>query len=1201
MIDSPALLADLKKQLKMLETDLRARAVEPGLPWADALKLEHARAIERERTALSWSEWSKGEISQAAVAWIIACTFIRFAEDNDLLVGARDSGVPVPLPWIAGSGERGDRAIENQSAFYAAEPSLNSRDWLQKAFGVLAALPAGRGLVDPAHSPVWTAPIGAAAADGLVDFWRRTDSVGALIHDFTDVALDTRFLGDLYQDLSDHAKKTYALLQTPIFVEEFILDHTLTPAVAEFGLDGLKLIDPTCGSGHFLLGAFERLNAAWTVHAPAMEARARVQKALNSIHGVDLNPFAVAIARFRLTVAALQASGDRSFVSAPTFGYRLAVGDSLLRWQASDSFLDIGADTEAETFAYAAEDILDYADMLKPGQYDVVVGNPPYIQVKDKALNQAYRALYPTCSGKYALSVPFMELFFELAKPESERGGAGYVGKITSNSFMKREFGKKLIEQFLSGVYTPRCRVDLTAVIDTAGAYIPGHGTPTVILFGRHRRPLLPTVRAALGVRGEPGQPVDPAQGLVWRDIVDHLDQPGYNGTYTSITDLDRSTLAQHPWSLSGGGTGDLKNVIESSGANKLGQAASEIGIMAVIGEEEAFELPSWSHEESAELSVGEDLRDFSLHSSPRFWPYDSSLKVSESAHNSRWMWPFRKIVSGYLMFGKTREQRGLEWFEYGLLAKPKLRAPLTIAFAFVATHNHFVLDRSERIFGRTAPVIKLAADATEDDHFDLLGILNSSTACFWLKQVSHDKGNGGIGGGIADQAWERFFEFTATKLKEFPLPATLPRETGRAIDAASTEFQAAAPGALFTGGAPDPTGLVAARQTWLALRDRMVFLQEELDWETYRLYGLVEEDLTFSGDTQPLPPEHRAFEIILGREILEGAEHTAWFDRHSRTPITEMPSEWPGEYRALVQRRLDAIAENPSLRLLERPEYKRRWATPSWESQLAAAATTFALDRLEKSELWQDAQGRPVPRSTSQLADILRDDVELRTALEILTDTTHVELQPAIAALLAAESVPPVAAQRYKPSGLIKFREWQQVWEQQRAEDNGQTVSIPVPPKYAPLDFQKSSYWSARGKLDVPKERFISYPGAARATDDSPIYGWAGWDHAAQGLAMSVLVGDMVGSGATAEQLTPLLAGIVELEPWLHQWHSEIDAAYGTSPAAAISGMLAAQLERQGLTRNDVTAWVPSAPTRGRTRVTKAPTTGMNPMEENS
>ncbi|PRC57648.1 hypothetical protein C6A85_32495, partial [Mycobacterium sp. ITM-2017-0098] len=84
-----------------------------------------------------------------------------------------------------------------------------------------------------------------------------------------------------------------------VFVEEFILDQTLTPAVAEFGLEGLKLIDPACGSGHFLLGAFERLDQAWLEAAPGLDAKERVRRAMAAIHGVDINPFAVAIARFR--------------------------------------------------------------------------------------------------------------------------------------------------------------------------------------------------------------------------------------------------------------------------------------------------------------------------------------------------------------------------------------------------------------------------------------------------------------------------------------------------------------------------------------------------------------------------------------------------------------------------------------------------------------------------------------------------------------------------------------------------------------------------------------------------------------------------------------------------------------------------------------------------------------------------------------
>ena len=46
-------------------------------------------------------------------------------------------------------------------------------------------------------------------------------------------------------------------------------------------------------------------------------------------------------------------------------------------------------------------------------------------------------------------------------------------------------------------------------------------------------------------------------------------------------------------------------------------------------------------------------------------------------------------------------------WHE---LYADKLRTPLSIAFAFVATHNHFVLDRGGKVFKQSAPVIKLPA-----------------------------------------------------------------------------------------------------------------------------------------------------------------------------------------------------------------------------------------------------------------------------------------------------------------------------------------------------------------------------------------------------------------------------------------------------------------------------------------------------------
>ena len=129
--------------------------------------------------------------------------------------------------------------------------------------------------------------------------------------------------------MSEKARKKYALLQTPVFVEEFILDRTLTPALDEFGLEKVRLIDPTCGSGHFLLGGFARLFRPVDASARATRSKA-AQKALDGVWGVDINPFAVAIARFRLIVAAVQACGIKRLKQAPGWTIHLATGDSLL-------------------------------------------------------------------------------------------------------------------------------------------------------------------------------------------------------------------------------------------------------------------------------------------------------------------------------------------------------------------------------------------------------------------------------------------------------------------------------------------------------------------------------------------------------------------------------------------------------------------------------------------------------------------------------------------------------------------------------------------------------------------------------------------------------------------------------------------------------------------------------------------------------
>ena len=128
------------------------------------------------------------------------------------------------------------------------------------------------------------------------------------------------------------------------------------------------------------------------------------------------------------------------------------------------------------------------------------------------------------------------------------------------------------------------------------------------------------------------------------------------------------------------------------------------------------------------------------------------------------------------------------------------------------------------------------------------------------------------------------------------------------------------------------------------------------------------------------------------------------------------------------------------------------------------------------------------------------------------------------------------------------------------------------MPPKYASGDFKKSVWWSLRGKLDVPKERWISYPGAERTEDPSPVIAWAGWDHAQQARALAEYYLEAKQNyGFPPEKLKPLLAGLVDLTPWLQQWHIAIDPTIGDSPARAIQVFIEAECHALGVTRADL------------------------------
>lgn len=291
-------------------------------------------------------------------------------------------------------------------------------------------------------------------------------------------------LGDLYQGLSTEAVKGRAFCQTPWWIGELLLHISYDRAVEEWR--NPQVIDPSCGAGHLLVESFMRASSSREIE-PRLYHYPTTFEALDAVHGVDLDPHAAATAAYRLVTLAYAQNWTGKV------GNRRRVSDGL---------------ADAPIHVVTADSLLsDDEPLLERGQYHVVVANPPYITCKDADQTAAIKARYPEVAHrKFSLALPFHQLMMELLVD------GGWCAQLTANSFMKREFGKKYVENWLP-------RFDMEWLIDTSGAYIPGHGTPTVIMSHRNRPPQSDTVHSILGKQGEPSAPEEPSEGLVWSAI----------------------------------------------------------------------------------------------------------------------------------------------------------------------------------------------------------------------------------------------------------------------------------------------------------------------------------------------------------------------------------------------------------------------------------------------------------------------------------------------------------------------------------------------------------------------------------------------------------------------------------------------------------------------------------------------------------
>lgn len=1283
-LDAAAFLRAAQPVLRRLTDDLLVRA-DASPHVTAALKRQHTTARAQHRTAEEFVVWRRSVMTQVAAAWLLSCVFIRVLEDRGL-IHARLAG---------------PAASDSERTFFQFAPSLTHREYLLMVFRELTRLPAAADLFDSKHNLVWRLAPSDEACKGLLQLF-RFPSIEAPAFRFGQ--LDTRFLGDLYQELDAEVREHYALFQTPDFVEAFILDQTLEPAIREYGIERADLLDPTCGSGHFLLGAFPRYVDHLRRIYPTKDDRELARDALDKIYGVDLNPYAVSIARFRLFIKFLEVGGFWTLKNVPRIKINVVAADSLLYgFAGQQGDLSERQDQNPNAWfgkGFSVEDPEAARHILAERKYACVVGNPPYTTVEDPQRRATYRSLYPRSAYKeYSLSAPFLERFFLLART------GGFTGQITTSSFTKREYGKRAIESFLPSV-------SLHLVVNADGCYIPNHGTPTVMLFGRNSPPQPDAmVRVVLSKRGENGIPADPATAVVWRTVVEQWNNPGFENEYRSVEDMPLSRLHKHAWSLEGGGKTDLKVYLESRTKLRLAQMVESVGFMCITKQDDAFGQPTEvlaRHQIEADhlrpFQAGETVRDWVVVDDESvIFPYTPEIALASPASLPRalkFLWPAQAILFTRKVFGGADYlASGKSWFEYGQIPADRFKQPLSIAFSEVATHNHFALDRGGRVFKQTAPLIKLHAVedkiVDEENNLLLLAYLNSSTACFWLKQVAYPKGMHN-GSKANSTPFLVRFAYDGSKVKKLPVPSGLQSSAhrqklvalARQTDSIQTERNnltfariLASLGAIITATKLESCFAETLTRR-VELQNRAIALQEEIDWYIYYLFDLIDVRLANVGTDYSIAPGERPFEIRLAQDQPESVI-SGWFKWSQVPPSTQVPPRLTEPVRRVLQERLQIGRESSQLRILESPENKRRWRQPSGKAAQSLETDEKVLrDQARQwlsSRLEEHVRSQPeAVSSRRELVTRISGDAALIAVLGWLDPS--VSILHFVSQGLSEAAVPYLAPLRMDRTGFEKFTGWKKAQAMQRIVDdfeaNKATIrsflptlnkrmsydeatsalekyeqhiharmeywgtsshpdlatvrrlrtgtdnrnpttsqqglfadpesadrahaeilelfntssvkvrasryraTIPRPAEFEPSDFREDIY-RLRGSLDLPQERFISYPDCTSDVDQEPVYGWAGWDHLQRSLALFQLYYARKDEAWSPARLGPMLAGLEELLPWVRQWHAEARSPEtGQLYHEYFDQVIASEAAELGFSRAQLATWAP--PERG-------------------
>jgi TaqI-like C-terminal specificity domain/N-6 DNA Methylase/Eco57I restriction-modification methylase len=284
-------------------------------------------------------------------------------------------------------------------------------------------------------------------------------------------------------------RKAGGIYYTPSYIVDFMVSRTLNPLLAgktPRQLTKLRVLDPACGSGSYLISAYQHLlnwyfefytnneSEKWSKGSQArlvktptglrltLSERRRIL--LTNIFGVDIDDQAVDVTKLSLLLKVLEGETEQTiqpFLSVfqeralPDLETNIKCGNSLIApdfYQEDQLALDDVALEKINVFDWRGKS--GFPQIMRNGKFDVVIGNPPYIFVRDNLTNAEtdyFTRRYRLTWDKHNTYLLFMELLLELI---ADKGAGAY---IVPNSWLTIESGKRL-----RGAYIDR----LTALTD---------------------------------------------------------------------------------------------------------------------------------------------------------------------------------------------------------------------------------------------------------------------------------------------------------------------------------------------------------------------------------------------------------------------------------------------------------------------------------------------------------------------------------------------------------------------------------------------------------------------------------------------------------------------------------------------------------------------------------------------------------------